>query len=125
MSQSTAMITSASEIAERFLRTAREQAQAAQSKQWEVVYELADFRELLLRRLTTVTAGPLTPRERGELTHAILQVQAFDVEIQQCAEDESRRILDELSSVEQGRTVAHGYGWAAATRQSSLLERYG
>jgi hypothetical protein len=125
MDHNPALVVSASEVAQSFLNTARDQVRAAQSQQWTTVFELADFREMLLKRLAVVTAGPLNKRERDELASAIVEVQALDAEIMRCAEDESQRIVGELGSVEQGRTVAHGYGWAHAPRQNALINRYG
>jgi hypothetical protein len=125
MDQNDVLIASASEVAQTFLRTARDQVRAAQSQAWNTVFELADFREILLRRLADVTAGPLSAGDRNELTHALTEVQLLDVEIQRRAEDESRRLLDELNSVEQGRTVANGYGWASASRRPAIINRYG
>jgi hypothetical protein len=118
-------IQSPSEIAQSFLQTARDQVRAAQAEEWSVVFELADFREVLMRRLSAVTAGPLTDHERRQLAGTIVEIQGLDEEITRRANHESSRLLDEIASTDRGRAVAHGYGWAASTRPSSLIDRYG
>lgn len=125
MADAPTRVTAPSEIAQLFLRTTRDQLRAAQAEEWSIVFELADFRDLLMKRLADSTATQVDRHERDAVMRTLLEIQAIDQEITRCAHHESRRLQDELAEMRQGRAIAHGYGWASGAGPFASVDRYG
>jgi hypothetical protein len=120
----TLLVLPPTEVAETFLRTARKQLQAAQAQEWDTVYQLANFRELLLERLAKVTAGPLEPLERERMIQDLAAVQDMDAELMRQALHERGRLKDELKALDRGRAIVGGYHWASAPAPHASVDRY-
>lgn len=127
MTQPETTTTSIEAFATTLHELATQQLEAAETDEWEVVFDLADRREDLMQHLAQVKLDRVPASKREMVTRTIMALQAIDLELTDYATRKAEQTAEELEAVRRGRVTVHGYNWAgnADSVDSVYFDRHG